>query len=84
MGRVLQPLAMILVTQTLTVNGQVKHAAPCFEFYPQGSKEALSPQGLYDRLTAELDRAAEVATAHATKVAIAKIAFSLKALEPMA
>nr|VWO96715.1 Uncharacterized protein [Ganoderma boninense] len=75
MIEILSPVAHVLVEQV--VEGE-KHAAPCFEFYPRGS-EALSPKALYDGLAAELACAYEVAAVHATKEAIAKIVFSLKA-----
>ncbi|KAI1793394.1 ferritin-like-domain-containing protein [Ganoderma leucocontextum] len=81
MVEILSPVAHVLVEQI--IEGE-KHAAPCFEFYPPDSQgKALSPKELYDRLTAEVDRAYQAAGGE-TKEAIGKIAFSLKALAPAA
>lgn len=79
MGRVLQPLAMILVTQTLTVNGQVKHAAPCFEFYPPLSADPLPPSELRSQLIEEANKA-QAASDSQTAQAIAAVMICLDSI----
>lgn len=81
MSRILQPLAMVLVEQTLTVSGQIKHAAPCFEFYPP--PPASGPYDhtvLREKLIEEVQQAQGATTDPATLEAIAAVMICLQSL----
>ncbi|KIK63443.1 hypothetical protein GYMLUDRAFT_241920 [Collybiopsis luxurians FD-317 M1] len=81
---ILSPCASILVKQTIedpNDSSNLKHAAPCFEFYPPDKPEPLPANELRAALKKELDEAHANASEDNTKTAITKILFSLQSLD---
>lgn len=85
MGRILQPLAMVLVAQTVAVGGETKHAAPCFEFYPPPPASApYDHVVLRSKLIGEVQQAQAATSDPATLEAIAAVMICLQGLPDVA
>lgn len=72
------PIADLLVAQEFAPG---QRAAPCFEFYPKGVLDPLSPGDLYASLRYEVDEAGKAGGA-AVKDALDRIKFSLNRMPP--